>query len=222
MKIILLGGKANSGKDSAAEYMGEYYRSRGLDVVNIQIAYYIKMYAKEIAKWDGDNETKPRQLLQDLGTELIRKQIDEYFFIKRIIQDIDIYSRYFDIITISDGRLPEEFAAIKLAYPETVTVHLTRPNFSSRLTKDQKAHVTEALVDEIEYDYDLINDGSLEDLQMKSIELIRQIEKETKFERHVVKRPVVKELPKEGKVEEKIEEVKTTKKRTTKKKKEDE
>ena len=218
MKIILLGGKANSGKDSAAEYMGEYYRSRGLDVVNIQIAYYIKMYAKEIAKWDGDNETKPRQLLQDLGTELIRKQIDEYFFIKRIIQDIDIYSRYFDIITISDGRLPEEFAAIKLAYPETVTVHLTRPNFSSRLTKDQKAHVTEALVDEIEYDYDLINDGSLEDLQMKSIELIRQIEKETKFERHVVKRPVVKELPKE----EKVEDVKTIKKSATKKKKEDE
>ena len=40
---------------------------------------------------------------------------------ERIIQDIDIYSRYFDIITISDGRLPEEFAAIKLAYPETVT-----------------------------------------------------------------------------------------------------
>ena len=41
MKIILLGGKANSGKDSTAEYIDEYYRSRGLDVVNIQIAYYI-------------------------------------------------------------------------------------------------------------------------------------------------------------------------------------
>jgi hypothetical protein len=193
MKIILLGGKANSGKDSTADYIGEYYRSRGLDVVNIQIAYYIKMYAKEIAKWDGDNETKPRQLLQDLGTELIRKQIDEYFFIKRIIQDIDIYSRYFDIITISDGRLPEEFAAVKLAYPETVTVHVTRPGYSSKLSKDQKAHVTESLVDEIEYDLDLVNDGTLDEFQNKCIELVREIEKNTKFERHVVKRPVVKE-----------------------------
>ncbi len=193
MKIILIGGKANTGKDSTAEYIDEYYRSRGLDVVNIQIAYYIKMYAKEIAKWDGDNETKPRQLLQDLGTELIRKQIDEYFFIKRIIQDIDIYSRYFDIITISDGRLPEEFASIKLAYPETVTVHITRPGYTSRLTKDQKAHVTEALVDEIEYDYEVVNDGTLDDLQKKAIELVQTIEKETKFERHVVKRPIVKD-----------------------------
>ena len=193
MKIILIGGQANSGKDSTAEFIDEYYRSRGLDVVNIQIAFYIKMYAKEIAKWDGDNETKPRQLLQDLGTELIRKQIDEYFFIKRIIQDIDIYSRYFDIITISDGRLPEEFASIKLAYPETVTVHVTRPGYVSRLTKNQKTHVTEALVDTIEYDYDIVNDGTLDDLQKKAIELIQTIEKETKFERHVVKRPIVKE-----------------------------
>jgi hypothetical protein len=193
MKIIFLGGKANSGKDSSAEFIDEYYRSRGLDVVNIQISYYIKMYAKEIAKWDGDNETKPRQLLQDLGTELIRKQIDEYFFIKRIIQDIDIYSRYFDIITISDGRLPEEFAAVKLAYPETVTVHVTRPGYSSKLSKDQKAHVTESLVDEIEYDLDLVNDGTLEEFQTKCIDLVREIEKNTKFERHVVKRPVVKE-----------------------------
>lgn len=193
MKIILLGGKANSGKDSTAEYIDEYYRSRGLDVVNIQIAYYIKMYAKQIAHWDGDNETKPRQLLQDLGTELIRKQIDEYFFIKRILQDIDIYSRYFDVITISDGRLPEEFASIKVAYPETVTVHVTRPNYNSRLSKKQKEHVTESLVDEIEYDYDIVNDGTLDDLQKKAIELVQMIEKETKFERHVVKRPVVKE-----------------------------
>ena len=193
MKIIFFGWKANSGKDSTAEYLDNYYRSRGLDVVNIQISFYIKMYAKEIAKWDGDNETKPRQLLQDLGTELIRKQIDEYFFIKRILQDIDIYSRYFDVITISDGRLPEEFASVKVAYPETVTVHVTRPDYNSSLTKDQKAHVTEALVDEIEYDYEIVNDGTLEDLEKKAIELGQMIEKETRFERHVVKRPVVKE-----------------------------
>ena len=193
MKITILGGRANSGKDSTAEFIDEYYRSRGLDVVNIQIATYLKMYAKNIAKWDGDNETKPRQLLQDLGTELIRKEIDQYFFIKRIIQDIDIYSRYFDIITISDGRLPEEFASIKLAYPETVTVHVTRPGFESKLSKEQKAHITETLVDEIEYDLEIVNDGSIDDLQKKSIELVQTIEKNTNFERHVVKRPIVKE-----------------------------
>ena len=49
------------------------------------------------------------------------------------------------------------------------------------------------MVDDIEYDYDIVNDGTLDDLQKKAIELVQMIEKETKFERHVVKRPVVKE-----------------------------
>ena len=46
---------------------------------------------------------------------------------------------------------------------------------------------------EIEYDLDLVNDGTLDEFQNKCIELVREIEKNTKFERHVVKRPVVKE-----------------------------
>ncbi len=193
MKIILIGGKANSGKDSTAEYIDNYYRNKGLDVVNIQIAYYIKMYAKQIAMWDGDNETKPRQLLQDLGTELIRKQIDEYFFIKRILQDIDVYSRYFDVITISDGRMPEEFEEIKKAYPETISLHIIRPGYVSHLTKNQKAHVTESLVDEIKYDYEIINDGTLEDLDKKAVKFCKEIDKIKKYDRKVEKRKVVKE-----------------------------
>ena len=193
MKIFLIGGKANSGKDSTADYITKYYRDKGKDVVNIQIAYYIKMYAKQIAKWDGDNETKPRQLLQDLGTELIRKQIDEYFFIKRILQDIDIYSRYFDVITISDGRLPEEFEEITKAYPETVTIHVTRPGYVSHLTKDQKAHLTEALVDDIKYEYEVVNDGTLEDLEEKAFKLCRKVDRLSKHNRKVEKRKVVEE-----------------------------
>ncbi len=194
MKIFLIGGKANSGKDSTADGITKYYREKGKDVVNIQIAYYIKMYAKQIAKWDGDNETKPRQLLQDLGTELIRKQIDEYFFIKRILQDIDIYSRYFDVITISDGRLPEEFEEITKAYPETVTVHVTRPGYVSHLTKGQKAHLTETLVDDINYEYEIVNDGTLEDLEEKAFKLCRKVDRLSKHNRKVEKRKVVEEV----------------------------
>lgn len=198
MKIILLGGKANTGKDTAAEIIDNYYRDKGLDVVNIQISFYIKMYAKEIAKWDGDNESKPRQLLQDLGTELIRKQIDKYFFIKRIIQDIDIYSRYFDVITISDGRLPEEFDKIKANYPETISIHVTRPNFQSTLTKTQKEHVTETGLDNYDkFDYELVNDGTIDDLKVKAYELIDKIENEKKFNRKVDKRVIPKEKDKE-------------------------
>ena len=194
MKIILLAGRANTGKDSSAEFFDDYYRSKGLDVVNIQIGFYIKMYAKQIAKWDGDNETKPRQLLQDLGTELIRKQIDNFFFIKRILQDIEVYSHYFDVITISDGRMPEEMDSIKKAYPEAINIHVTRPGYVSHLTKGQKAHLTEILVDEYDkYDYEIVNNGSLEDLEKQVLKIAKQIDKEEKYNRKVEKRTVAKE-----------------------------
>lgn len=181
MKLILVGGKANSGKDTTVEMIDEIYRERGLDVVNIQLSYYIKMYAKEIAKWDGDNDTKPRALLQELGTEVIRKQIDEYFFINRILQDIDVYSRYFDVITISDVRLPLEFDTIKKKYKDAIKVHVTRPGYVSHLTKEQKGHLTEILIDEYkDYDYEIVNDSTLEDLKEKARKFVKEVDKHEK------------------------------------------
>ena len=181
MKLILIGGKANSGKDTTAEMIDTRKKKKGLDVVNIQIAYYIKMYAKQIAKWDGDNETKPRELLQELGTEVIRKQIDEMFFINRILQDIDVYSRYFDVITISDVRLPLEFDSIKKKYKNAIALHVTRPGYVSHLTKKQKEHMTEVLIDDYNrYDYEIINDSTLEDLEKKVKKFVKEVDKNEK------------------------------------------
>lgn len=181
MKLILFGGKANSGKDTSAEILDTMYRDRGFKVVNIQIAYYMKMYAKQIASWDGDNETKPRALLQELGTDVIRNQIDEDFFINRILQDIDVYSRYFDVITISDCRFPREFDKIREKYKEAFSVHVTRPNYVSHLTKAQKEHITEQLVDGYDkYDYELVNDSTIEDLEKKIVKLMKEVDKHEK------------------------------------------
>ena len=59
-------------------------------MVNLQFSSYIKMYAKEITGWNGSEDNKPRSLLQELGTDIIRKKISEDFFINRIIDDINI------------------------------------------------------------------------------------------------------------------------------------
>ncbi len=64
----------------------------------------------------------------------------------------------------------------------------------SHLTKDQKAHVTEALVDEIPYEYEIVNDGTLEDLEKKAIKLCKQLDKIEKHDRKVEKRKVALEV----------------------------
>ena len=181
MKIILLGGRANSGKDTTADIIRDIYKEKGLKTVNIQITYYIKMYAKQITNWDGNNDTKPRTLLQELGTEVIRNTIDENFFIRRIIEDIEVYSRYFDVITVSDCRLPKEFDSIKNKYKNTICIHITRPNYKTHLSKSQQNHITETLVDSYEgYDYELINDSSIEDLKLKIKKTIEEVDNNEK------------------------------------------
>ena len=181
MKVILLGGRANSGKDTTAEIIGDIYRKKGLKTVNIQITYYIKMYAKNITNWDGNNDTKPRTLLQQLGTEVIRNTIDKDFFIRRIIEDIEVYSRYFDIITVSDCRLPNEFDSIKQKYKDTICIHIIRPNYKSYLSSTQKQHITETLVDNYNgYDYEIVNDKDIKNLEIKINKLIEEVDRNEK------------------------------------------
>ncbi len=167
-KIIIIGGKARAGKDTTAGFLKEIYESKGMKVLNIQYSSYIKEYAKKISNWDGSEETKPRELLQKLGTDIIRKEIDEYFFIKKIIDDLKVYSFFFDIITISDARFKVEIDEPRKVFDNVVAMHINRPNFDNGLTEEQKKHRTEIDLDDYEnFDYEVENDGTLEDLKAK-------------------------------------------------------
>ncbi len=175
-KIFIVAGKANSGKDTTCELIDNYIKIKGLKAINLQFSSYIKMYAKEISGWNGQEDTKPRSLLQELGTEIIRSKIDNLFFIKRIIGDIEVYSYYFDVITISDTRLPEEIENIKASFKNAVSINLIRPNFENSLTGKERKHRTETALDDFkDYDYTIINDGSIEDLNEKIKSIVNEV-----------------------------------------------
>lgn len=175
-KIFIASGKANSGKDTTCELINNYIKLKGLKSVNLQFSSYIKMYAKIISGWDGNEDTKPRSLLQELGTDVIRKYIDEDFFINRIIDDIKVYSYYFDVITISDARFPKELDSIKNNFKDVYKINIKRPNFENNLNDIQRKHVTEVALDNYnDYDYILVNDGSINDLNDKIKQIIDKV-----------------------------------------------
>lgn len=174
--IFIVSGKANSGKDTICEMIHNYVKLKDLRVVNLQIASYIKMYAKTISGWTGSEETKPRELLQELGTSIIRRKIDNDFFIKRIVDDIKVYSYYFDVITISDARLPEEIDTIQSSFDKTYSVRIIRPGFVNNLSSKQKEHITEVALDNYDnYDYTIINDQSFEELDVKVRTMVDEV-----------------------------------------------
>ena len=175
-KIIILSGKARAGKDTTMNFLNEIYSN----IIQLQYGSYIKEYAKKISNWDGSEETKPRELLQQLGTNIIRENIDNKFFIKKMIDDIKVYSYFFDTIVISDARFKIEIDDIKNTFNNVIAVRIERPNFDNGLTLEQKKHPSEIDLDDYnKFNYKLINDGTLEDLKKKVEKLVEVIENES-------------------------------------------
>lgn len=176
VKIYMFCGKARSGKDTSASFIKKHLEDEDLKVINLSFSYYIKDYAKRITSWDGSDETKPRELLQQLGTELIRNKIDNYFFINRMIEDIKVFSYFYDVVTISDCRLKIEIESIRDKFNNVCVINLKRPNYKNELTVKQSNHITEVDLDDYnDYDHEILNDKTLEDLEYKIIEMLREV-----------------------------------------------
>lgn len=170
MKIILIAGKARSGKNTVANIIKETLNNK--KVINLEYSSYMKKYAENIIDWDGSENTKPRDLLQQLGDEI--KSFDPLFLIKEMIMDIDIYSMYFDIITISDVRFPNEIDEIKKKFENSISIRIERPNFDNGLTIEEKNHISEIALDNYNnFDYVIINDGDIDKLRNKIEEVIK-------------------------------------------------
>ena len=108
-KIYLLSGKARNGKDTTAEFLKKFYEADGKKVIYSRAGKYIKFYASEMTGWDGKEETKPRQLLQELGTDVIRNKLNKAdMLIERQLDDIEIYSYFYDAIIVPQN-LPAPF-----------------------------------------------------------------------------------------------------------------
>ena len=118
--IIVISGLAGRGKNTVANIIKNELKA----VINLAYADYLKEYAMKVSAWDGSEESKPRELLQNLGVELIKTNIDKNMLVRRMIEDIKVYSYYFPYITISDARFPNEIEQIKENFDNVITIRI--------------------------------------------------------------------------------------------------
>ena len=174
MKIILIGGKARSGKDTLADFIINKISSDSKKVCKLQVSAYIKYYATHYFGWNGKEETKPRELLNKIGTEIIRDKIDPNFHINRLIQDIKVLSYFYDVFVVSDVRFPVEIERIKKEFDDVTTIKVIREN--NELTLEEQNHSTENSLDNYNnFDYVVINDKSLEDLEEEAMKILTEV-----------------------------------------------
>ncbi len=154
MKVYLICGKAGSGKNEVAEYMKEYFGN----AIITGFSKYIKLFAMELTKWDGNDFDKPRAYLQNMGDVL--RNIDNDFMTKRLYEDLKVYEHEgIQHVIISDVRLLNEVEYFKNKTDiETITIRVNSEQSKRNLNEEEKMHHTETELDNYSsFDYVLYN-----------------------------------------------------------------
>ena len=175
MKVFIVAGKSGSGKGEIAKLIKEYYIYKLKKCVITGFTKYLKLFAVEMTDWDGVSANKPRDFLQSFGDTV--RDYDEYFFTKRMIEDLNIYSNAVDVVVINDARLPIEIEEIKENFDDCYSIYVENNFSKSPLTLEQQQHHTErALENYEEFDYIIAND-ELKVLREKVFNILEGLEK---------------------------------------------
>jgi hypothetical protein len=161
-KIILISGKAQSGKDLFAELFIEKAQQ---DNKCLRIAYgdFVKFVCEKYFGWDGIKDAEGRRILQFVGTDLARS-VHPDIWVNMTIDLVKGIGRLYDYILIPDLRFANELIRWSEEYYEIISVRINRPNFDNKLTKEQQEHKSENELDTYPYfDYTLNNIGTIDD-----------------------------------------------------------
>ena len=177
MKLFVIGGRAKTGKNTFGEFLREELKDYGYKPCVMHITEPLYEYARNYFAWDGNEDSKPREFLQKVGIEIIRGKMGKKdFLIKRLEEDIEILSNFFDTFIIVDARLIHEFETLKKLYDDVVTIKLERSHYDANLTEEEANHITEKEVDQYDgFDYVLEN-RNLDDLKNAALEVVRNEE----------------------------------------------
>jgi hypothetical protein len=179
--LIVISGKAQVGKTTTTNILKEYFP----ELTEIVIAKSMKDMAKEYFNWNGEEETKPRTLLQQIGNYARFTLNKPDFFISRAIGDIQMLEPYKDLFVISDCRFRNELYSLKANFKDIITIRLERTNFISPLTIEEQNHESEIdLDDENGWDYVIVA-SNVDEIRQQVKPIIERIyeDKQTKENR---------------------------------------
>ena len=165
MKILLISGKSNHGKDTVAKLMKEALEADGFSVLITHYADLLKHICRQFFEWDGNKDEIGRHILQYVGTDIIRKQKPD-FWVDFIISILNLFPNEWDYVLIPDVRFGNEIECMKSAGFDVTHIRVVRQNFTSPLTEEQQQHPSETALDNTIPDAYINNYGTIEDLRV--------------------------------------------------------
>lgn len=177
--FICISGKAQNGKDTSAEIFKNELIIRGHSVLVIHQADLLKYICKAFFNWNGEKDEAGRTLLQQVGTNVIRK-VEPDFWVEFIAKVTGFFKDTWDYIIVPDTRFPNELEKLKANDANIFHVRVIREGFKSPLTEEQQQHPSETALDGIESDFTLINDKGIDDLYGGVVSILDAIEERIK------------------------------------------
>lgn len=163
MRVIAISGHAQNGKDTTAAIMSKKLEDHGDKVLIAHYADLLKFICRTYFGWNGEKDDQGRQLLQYVGTDVIRKQMPDYW-VDFIISVLKLFNGEWDYVLIPDSRFPNEIEKLRDSGFDVQHVRVVRHGFISPLTAEQQKHPSETALDNTVPDSYIINDGTLDDL----------------------------------------------------------
>ena len=121
--VVNVAGKAKHGKDTFADYLADkFYEDYGKKVQKIAFADAVKKKAREIG-WDGEKDQNGRALLQFVGTEWGRQQIDKDIWVMKAERKIHANT---DVVVFTDTRYLNEITYFIMAGYKVMPIKLIR------------------------------------------------------------------------------------------------
>ena len=111
-KVYLIHARAQSGKDTAASYMKQYYEQRGKRVIIIAFADYVKYVLEKYYNTPHERTVEYRTRIQEFATDQVRSY-NPNFWVYTVAELLYCIRDDFDIAIIPDARFPRESRIIQ-------------------------------------------------------------------------------------------------------------
>lgn len=173
MKVILVSGKAQSGKDTFASILRENLVAGQYRVLITHYADLLKYICCNYLGWDGKKDEKGRKMLQYVGTDIVRKQ-NPTLWVDFVSMILKYFYENWDYVIIPDCRFRNEITTMIENGFDTIHIRVVRQSYNNALTTEQKKHISETSLDDIEPDYYIYNSGTLSDFRETTLNWIKE------------------------------------------------
>lgn len=190
-KIYLIHARAQSGKDTAATCIKNYYEQLDKRVMVIGFADYVKFVLDRYYKTPSERTPKYRTRIQQFATEQVRHWIPS-FWAQTVAQLIYATREDFDIVVIPDWRFENELQALlfymvdefQSGETQLIKVLITRENnnITDNMSEEQRNHQSECELDNYQnFDYNIINTTDfIHDFYARIRTMIEEIENDSR------------------------------------------